>query len=273
MKRLEGKNRIRRFRQIAKALTSKIIAYKGVAGVVYIGGLVRGFADRHSDVDIIVLLNEKNEDLREKIKKIGSDTQKCSFVDIDLEIHSIEDFRRREWGEIDKWDFSRAEIVFDADGETLKLLREKTRVSESFWTKRIVVCGEYLKWYCCPPKEDIGTMVELWIERGDLASAHYCLNYALDLLIRMIFALNREFLPAPKWRIFYSHQLEWLPKGYEKLLQEAMTTRSLSTDCLNQRLRALRIMWREILPKIRDKTGLTPDLISKLYVRKVLHQT
>jgi len=67
---------------------------------------------------------------------------------------------------------------------------------------------EYLKWYCCPVKKDAGTVAEVWIRKGDLTSAHYCLNYGVELLLKLIFALNKEFLPSPKWRLFYSYSLK-----------------------------------------------------------------
>jgi hypothetical protein len=40
-----------------------------------------------------------------------------------------------------------------------------------------------------------------------------------------------------------------------------------------RRLEAIRKLWRGTLPKIREETGLTTELISKYYVEKVLHQT
>ena len=272
MLKLEGKNQIKKFRQIAEALVSKIVSHEGVAGIIFVGGLVRGFADKYSDVDVLVFLGEKDGELRKQIRKIGSDERKRSSVDIDLEIHFLEDFRKRRWDEMTKWEFSHANIVVDAQGEIQKLFREKLKVSKEFWTRRIAVRGEYLKWYCCPPKEDAGTIVESWVERSDLVSAHYCVNYALDLLIGIIFALNKEFLPAPKWRVFYSYMLKWLPADYKKLIKEAIIVNSLSAHDLNRRLRLIRKIWREVLPQIKDETGLTPDLISKYYVEKVLHQ-
>ena len=273
MMKLKGKNQIRKFRRIAQALKSKIAQYKGVAGIIFVGGLVRGFADKYSDVDIIVLLSERNESLRKAIRKIGLDEQKRSRIDIDLEVHLFEDFKKRKWNEMLRWDFSRAEIVFDPRGEIRRLVREKMNVPKSFWIKRIVIDGEHLKWYCCPTQEGIGSMVDLWIDRDDLVSAHYCLSHAFDLLIRIIFALNNEFLPAPKWRIFYSYKLKWLPKDYRPLLKKVVTVRTLSTGDLRRRLKALQIMWAETLSKLKEESGLTPQLISKYYVERVLRQT
>jgi hypothetical protein len=63
-----------------------------------------------------------------------------------------------------------------------------------------------------------------------------------------------------------------LPKGYEKLVEEAMLVKSLSAQDLERRLLALRETWSQVLSKIREETGLTPDSMSKLFVEKVLHQ-
>jgi predicted nucleotidyltransferase len=269
---LKGENQIERFRHVADELTSKIVTYEDVAGVVFIGGLVRGFVDRFSDVDIIVLLGRRDERLRRRIRYVGLEGQKRYGVDVDLEVHFLEDFKRQKWDEVHRWEFSRAEIVFDPKGEVKKLFSEKLEVSKSFWVKRIVVCGEYLRWYCCPLKKDVGSVAECWVERCDLVSAHYCLNYAVELLIRVLYALNREFLPAPKWRIFYSYGLKWLPKNYKRLSGEATLVKSFSTEDFDRRLKAIRKLWCGILPKVREQTGLTSELISKCYVEKVLHQ-
>jgi predicted nucleotidyltransferase len=273
MVRLKGENQIKKFRQVAEGFISKIVSFEGVTGIVFIGGLVRGFVDKFSDLDIIVFLSKRDEHLRKQISDLGMDEQKRLGIDVDLEVHFLEDFKKWKWDEVDKWEFSRAEIVFDPKGEVKKIFRKKLRVPKNFWVKRIVVCGEYLKWYCCPPRENVGTVAESWIERGDLVAAHYCLNYAVDLLVRVIFALNREFLPAPKWRIFYSYGLKWLPENYKRLLGEAMLVKSFSVKDFRRRLGAVRELWYGVLLKIREETGLTTELISKYYVEKVLHQT
>ena len=273
MVRLQGENQIRRFRQVAEGLVSKISSFEDVAGIVFIGGLVRGFADKFSDIDLIVFLSRRDGQARRKIRDLGIDEQRRLGIDVDLEVHFLEDFKKWKWDEADKWEFSRAKIVFDPEGEIKKVFGQKLELPKDFWIKRIVVCGEYLKWYCCPPREEVGTVAESWIERGDLVAAHYCLNYAADLLVKIIFALNREFLPAPKWRMFYSYSLKWQPMNYKKLIKKSMIMRSFSARDFNRRLKTIREMWHKIVPKIEDETGLTPDQISKYYVEKILRQT
>lgn len=105
-----------------------------------------------------------------------------------------------------------------------------------------------------------------------MVSAHYCLTYSIDVMLRTVFALNREFVPPQKWTLFYSYGLKWLPKDYKQLLTEAMTVQEMSKNDFERRLNALRKMWRGIVPKIEGTTGLTFDLVSKYYVEKVLHQ-
>ncbi|MEM3153769.1 MAG: nucleotidyltransferase domain-containing protein [Candidatus Bathyarchaeia archaeon] len=270
--KLKGINRIARFRRVAADFASQIAAHKGVAGILFLGGLARGFADEFSDLDVLVLLKNRDEDLKRKLVGIWRDAERRHRIEIDFEIHFIEDFKAYSWDDADRWEFLKAKIVFDPEGEAKKVLDEKLKVSENFWKKRVVVCAEYLKWYCCPVRKGSSTVAEVWIKRGDLTSAHYCLNYGVELLIRLIFALNKEFWPAPKWRLFHSYSLKWLPKNYSRLIREALGTGELSLMDFERRLRALQVLGREVFRKIEEDMGLDADLISKFYVEKVLRQ-
>jgi predicted nucleotidyltransferase len=270
--KLEGENRIGEFRRVAEALVSRIARLEGVAGIVLIGGLVRGFTDRFSDVDIIVFLGKRNNHLRERIRRMGAEEQRRTGIDVDLEVHLLKDFKKWRWDETLRWDFSGSEVVFDPEGEVSGLITKKLSAPKNFWIRRIIVYSEYIKWYCCPPEPQTGSIAEAWVERGDLTSAHYCLNYAVDLLLDLVFALNKKHLPPPKWRIFYSYKLKWLPKHYGQLMEEAMNCKDLSEEDFERRVRALRKMWREILSKIEDETGLDQAKISRQYAVKILNQ-
>lgn len=279
--KLKGKNRVEKFRQVAEDFVSRMTSCNGVVGIIFLGALVRGFADKFSDLDITVLLAERDEELKMRIRQMGLNEEKCSGVDdIDLMVYFLEDFKNLEWSETERWDYSKAaKVVYDPNGDVKRILREKLMVPKDFWVKRIVVCANYLKWYCCPPDEPwvqrlgVGTIAETWIYRDDLVAAHYCLNYGVDLLLEILFALNREFLPVPKWRIFYSYRLKWLPEEYSGLLREVMQAKNFSEEELNRRLKAIKELWTKIVEKIRDETGLTPEQISKYYVNNILKQT
>lgn len=268
---LKGDNQIKKFRQIAQRLISKISKHENVTGIIFLGGLTRGFVDKHSDLDVAVLLDGEDRTLRKKILNIATMESRQSAIDIDLEIFQFKKFRTERWNEVDKWDASNAQIAFDPTGAVKHVLKTKVKVPKDFWIRRIAISAEYMKWYCCPPREDVSTIAESWIDRGDLLSAHYCLNYAIDLLLETVFALNREYLPPKKWRIFCFKNLKWLPKNH-RLLDEAVRVKNLSAQDLGRRLKALRTMWTAVLPQIEKMTGRTPEKLTRYFVEKILDQ-
>lgn len=93
---LKGQNNIKESRRIAQDLAARIATYQGVAGIVFLGGLARGFIDKWSDLDVTVFLSKRDERLRKQIIKIGSDKQERFRTDIDLEIHFLEDFKKKQ---------------------------------------------------------------------------------------------------------------------------------------------------------------------------------
>lgn len=186
--KLSGANRIRKFRQVAERLTAQITDQKNVMGIVFIGGLARGFTDRSSDLDGMIFLDRKNEALEKQIHQIVANESKNSNIEIDLEIHLLHDFKKHKWNEIEKWDFSDAEIAYDKNGQVRRIVDAKSKAPKEFWLRRLVQCTEYMKWYCCPPGENVGTVAEAWIDRGDPVSAHFCVSYAIELILKTVLA-------------------------------------------------------------------------------------
>lgn len=153
-----------------------------------------------------------------------------------------------------------------------RMLDTRPIVPKESWTERIAVSAECMRWYYCPLQKDTGTIAEAWIDRGDMLSAHYCLNHSIELLLKAVYAINKEFLPPPKWRIFYLKNMKWLPKSH-RLLNEAPKTKDLSKEDLNRKLDALKEIRPQVLMKIKESTGLTKDQTTKYCVERVLHQT
>jgi len=129
----KGENRITQFEEEASRVVSRVSALEGVAGIVFLGGLVRGFVDKSSDLDITVFLDGNDDSLRRQVGQIGLEEQKRTGVEVDLEIHHLEDFERKRWSEVDRWDFSIAKVTFDPNGEVTKMISAKLRVPEGFW--------------------------------------------------------------------------------------------------------------------------------------------
>ena len=272
MTELKGSNQIDRFRRVAEKLVSRISACQGVCGILYHGGLVRGFADRFSDLDITVFSDGDDKGLQRAIRIIEREEEKRSGLETDLMIHDLKDSLKRRWSEIERREFSKAKIVFDPEGQIEELLSEKLSVSRDFRVNRIATLTQYLKWYCCPSGEGVGTITEAWVERGDLVAAHHSVSYGLEVIFEMMFALNREFFPSVKWRLFDSYDLKWLPEDYRHLVQEIMLVSSFSKGDLDRRLNAVRQLWNRILPKVEEETRMTLKELDMYYVRNVLNQ-
>ena len=130
--KLKGVNRIAYFRKVAADFASKIATHEGVAGILFLGGFVRGFVDEFSDLDVMVLLKNKDDNLKRKLIGLWRDAERRYHIEIDFEVHFIEDFRAYGWGDSDRWEFSKAEIVFDPNGETREVLEEKLRFRKVF---------------------------------------------------------------------------------------------------------------------------------------------
>lgn len=266
------RNRYAEFRLVAEAVASRIKPVKGVAGIIFLGGLARGVADDDSDIDITVFVDTDDEGVGRELRKVVRDAQQRSGFEIDFEIHETQDFARRKWDEVDRWELGKAEIVFDPSGVIRRLFQKGARVPGDFWTTRIVECCTYLRWYCCPQAGQ-KCMAETWIDRGDPLSAHYCIHYSIDLMLELVFALNREFFPPQKWRLQYARDLRWLPKDFEMRIAEMSVVKAHSRNELRRRLDAAGKMWPEVIEKVEIETGLTTENIARYYVENILGQT
>ncbi len=266
---LKGTNRIDTFRMVAHELVQRVSHFTSVDGILYIGGLVRGFADKYSDVDIIVLLNNEDPYTRDFLPSISANLEDKSNLEIDVEVYLIDTYQEREWNEFLKWDLAHSEVVFDRHGRVATMLKEKLRMSEDEWRVRISKSIVYFSWYCCAADEYTPTMIDMWVDRGDIVSAEYSVNYGIELILDLVYALNRSFLPAPKWRFGYTRTLDWLPEEFEENICEAMLCLELSDEDAHRRALGLKKMWPQFLEKAEKDFGLTREEVRSVYIKAV----
>ena len=132
-----------------------------------------------------------------------------------------EDFVGSEWDMERRWAFSIVKIFYDPKGRIKSLIDEKVclRDEEKRWL--IIEGVTQSEWYC-------NVVSESWVYRNDIVSAHYCINIALDELIKALFMLNDRLLPAYKWRIYLVQRLGWLPEGFNEKLREVLLVKDFS---------------------------------------------
>lgn len=222
------------------------------------GGLARGFLDEYSDLDIVVLLSKRDARLRREVVSMGREEARAAGVDVDLEVHSLTDFKRLRRDDNRRWECSKAAVVYDRRGRTREAVSSIVSVPEGFWVDRVVGDWAYFQW-CVANPDAPKSIAEICVDRGDLLGAHYCVNYSVDLLLELVYALNRGFLPPQKWRIAYLDELAWKPNGLDDALRESMMVLDLGPRDLKRRVGAMKRLHRPLGQKVRRFTGLDGD--------------
>ena len=266
---LHGENRIESFKRIADEIVKSISHFSSVEGILYIGGLTRNFADKYSDLDMVVLFNNDDPFAKDFLTSLSAQHEDRSGLEIDIEIYFLEDYLNQEWNEYTKWDLSHAIYAFDRQGEVKKQFDKKLHLDDNDWRRRLAHPLVYLSWYCCPTEDYIPSMIDLWHDRGHLISAQYSVNYGIDLILESLYAVNRSFLPAPKWRLFYTHELDWLPTDFEKEMTEALLVKELTEEDTRRRAAHITKLNGEISIRAEEEFELNRDKIRKIYIADV----
>jgi len=269
LKGLQGENRIESFRRIADEIVKSISHFTSVEGILYIGGLTRGFADKYSDLDMVVLFNNDDPFAKDFLTSLSAQHEDRSGLEVDIEIYFLDDYVKRDWNEYTKWDLSHAIYAFDRQGEVKKQFDEKLKLHDDDWRRRLAHPLIYLTWYCCPTEEYILSMIDLWHDRGHLLSAQYSVNYGIDLILESLYAVNRSYLPAPKWRLFYTRELEWLPSNFEEELTEAFVVKEITEADSKRRATHISKLNHEICLRAEEVFGLDRDTIRRIYIADV----
>ena len=127
---------------VAEEFASKF-RRKGVVGIVFLGGIARGYFDKFSDIDLIVF---KRRGIRLRIKH--EDEIEYKVFKIDYEIVNYDDSAKSEWEMEKRWAFSNAKIFYDPEGKIRALLSKKVHLKNKE-RKWIIMEGiTQSEWYC-----------------------------------------------------------------------------------------------------------------------------
>jgi len=271
MTEMKGTNLIDTFKKAANEIVMNLRTHDSVIGALYTGGIVREFADKYSDVDVIIFLQHEDPSVRVQAHSLSKETESKYNVETDIEIHVLYTYMKMNWNEYLKWDLSNSVIVFDKDGTVTELLAKKLKVPEEEWLFRIALEMTYVSWYCFPLESNIPSMIDLWEDRGDPISAQYAVTYTLDMIVETLYNINRSFLPAPKWRMQYTQTLNWIPDNFIEAVRDAMLIREISIEDTRRRAEILAPIWKQMLGRIYDEFGMDYEMAGNIYVKKVLN--
>lgn len=222
-----------------------------VAGIVYLGAIVRGYYDPEADIDIAIFTRSGAQ--------LGLPGQFLRVEGLEVHVHTadLEQEARGEWDMPKRWTFAQGRIEYDPQGEVARLLAEKVplRPDERRW---LLMSGLALsEWY-------IHRLTHLWVQRGDLVSAHDMFAPGLKCFFDLLFALNGALVPDVKWRYYCAQQLERLPERFRERTEEVLVLHALTEQELERREAAFMGMWRELCPLVEAEVGLSFEKINEL---------
>jgi len=217
-----------------------------VAGIAYLGALVRGYFDRYSDIDIAIFGARGLEGLA------MPQYQHVDGFEIHCDVASIDAEAAATWGMAKRWAFAESSIRYDPHGRLRQLLQQKVplRPEERRW---LMISG------ITQSRSYIDSLTQTWVDRGSVSSAHGMFGPGMDHFFEALFGLNDRLVADFKWRLFYAEQLDILPADFHSRMAEIMTVRSLDESEVRRRRDAFMTMWQDLLPRIEKEVGMKFD--------------
>lgn len=215
-----------------------------VVGIVFLGAIVRGYFDHLADIDIAVFKKQDSEvPLTKKFYKIED-------LEVQVWLSDYESELTIPWDMAKRWTYSQCRIYFDSEDQISHLLREKVplKPEERKW---LMMSGLTLsEWY-------INRLTQLWVERGNLISAHHMFDQGMLYFFDMLFGLNAELVPDMKWRYYCVEQLKQLPHNFQEWIKETMNLHAFTLEEIERRKKAFMEMWLEMQPIIEENVHMT----------------
>jgi hypothetical protein len=217
-----------------------------IVGIVFLGAIARGYFDHSADIDIALFKKQAAEiSLPNKFLKIDGLEVQCWLSDYESELTNPWDMSKR-------WTYSQGQIHYDPVGKIARLLQEKVPLQpeEKKW---LMMSGLTLsEWY-------VNRLTRLWIERGNIVSAHHMFDQGLNYFYDMLFGLNNQLVADMKWRYYCVEKLEILPAHFKEKIKETMILHTFSIEELERRQKAFMEIWQEMKPVIEEQVQMSFD--------------
>lgn len=231
--------------RVAKEFAQQYIS-ENVVGIVFLGAITRGYFDHSADIDIAIFKKQGSEiSITNKFLKIDD-------LEVQVWLSDYESELTIPWDMAKRWTYSLGQIYYDPSDKISQLLKEKVplKPEEKKW---LMMSGLTLsEWY-------INRLTHLWVERGNIISAHHMFDQGLNYFFDMLFGLNNQLVADMKWRYYCVEQLERLPHNFQERIKDTMILCSISIEELERRQKAFMDMWAEMKPIIENEVRMSFD--------------
>lgn len=198
-----------------KELVNKLLNEYGddarVLGVIQVGSTAKGYDDRHSDIDLeIVVTEDRYAELAKNFQKIvHAEKHDLIFTTINR-LRQIKDSDKDE----DHWNYQNSIVLLDKAGVLQNTLKEIIAYDEASRVDRLKRCyaaywsNTLSSWSC--------------LEHGNLWGARIYTALAVQDLIRLLFNFNHLWSPKLQWAFKEIQSLPKKPKRLEIQLESIL---------------------------------------------------
>ena len=243
----------------------KLTIWPEFTAALVVGSVATGEARSDSDVDCILIFDKFNEGIvpAEFVWNPSTDTFHTIFdveatdvggVQVDANRVELSNFLNQEWSDDLKHDLAHALMIYDRHQTVSQAIEEKLSYSDTLRISRI---QNHLGWASYHLEE---WRLQGWVERGGIESAHDQITAALEQIIQLLHAYNREWLPSRYRWLVSTSRLKWLPTKCLENLRDAICQVSPDKESLLKRRSVLISVLNSIRKKLEEDDLLSSPL-------------
>lgn len=213
---------------------------KSITGVALQGGYARNTYTDASDIDLVFLF--ENEDKAKNVVYGFVDYKGYKFEVRHIYLNKINPLL---WSDKQRYIYSNeTQILYEEDNKFNSLIN-MAKMTKKEQIKSIVLMIRNLGKCGIVYKNNVGKtwrkfnftdQTDYWVKKKDLFAAHIRLNDCNDRIIKLIFAINGQFMPSAKYRISILRNLKWLPEEIEEKLKKMYCYNNFSVEVFKKRV-------------------------------------
>lgn len=214
-----------------------------ILGIVFLGAVARGYFDQAADIDIALF------------KKPGATiplpSQFLKVQGFEIHVH-LEDYVsgiQPLWDMSKRWTYSQCQVNYDPKNLISQLLKDivPLKPEERKW---LLMSGLALSdWY-------VNSLTHLWVERGNIVSAHHMFARGLDYFFDLLFGINNELVADMKWRYYCVEKLPRLPLNFHEQIKEILRLNDFTIEEMDRRQLAFMELWQQMVPLVEQEVKL-----------------
>jgi predicted nucleotidyltransferase len=218
---LRGENLFVQHVAMASSLAEEFSRHSGIEMILGLGSLARGFADNFSDLDIAVLARGPVVD------RFWRGERWLAGISVDLFVIDLDSSPPERWDVSRRQAFEESIVLYGPNLQQTRSIRRSLRLTWPEQRRNALDLLFKIGWLGFAPRAWFNQIrygycwslpPDGWLQRNCLASAHITVDRVEDMLLQLLFLLNRRHVPDAKWRRFLAPGLPWQPSSFESRL-------------------------------------------------------